>query len=190
MAKLFEFDFETTGTNPEIHVPHQLGAILEIDGREVERINMRLRIPADKLPFAEPKALETARTTIEQIQAVGRDPFRAAYDLCNTLRKYVKDAEDEKFHLVEWSQDDFDSKFLRKWIGDSAMHQYFYSNPINVFSLAGHDLQNIRASLPNFKLATVVTHYGIGPKGDWHDAMTDVEVTREIYRLLNGGVRL
>ena len=50
--------------------------------------------------------------------------------------------------------------------------------------MAGHALMGVRHELPNFKLETVASHFGIKPQGEAHDAMTDIRMTMEIYRRL------
>lgn len=176
MLKEFLIDCETTGTDPKRHCLHQLAGILQIDGQEVERIDMKI-CPHPGTEIDE-KALAVSGVTKEQIEAYPTFWMRGAYDLSEALRKHG----DEKWHIVEWNTNGFDSQFLREFLGGSAMQQFFYSNPINVLSLAGHALRSHRSRLPDFKLGTIAKHFGIEPEGDYHDAMTDVLAMRSIYQ--------
>lgn len=91
----------------------------------------------------------------------------------------------DKFYLIAYNSP-FDSAFLRRWFeknGDNFFGSYFLFPDICVmrmFVLSALD-QGFR--LPNFKLPTVAHHFGITDTSsdNWHEALFDVEVTRQIF---------
>jgi DNA polymerase III, epsilon subunit and related 3''-5'' exonucleases len=176
-------DVETTGRDPKLHAIHQFGALLEIDGQVVEKIDIRMR--PDHPTTIDLEALKVSGVTTDQICMYKFSSIDGAFELARILTPYFK--ADERAHLVGWNNRKFDDEFIRAWLGNS-YHGWFWSDSIDVMVLASNAIcrEGVRPTLPNFKLATVAAHYGIEPKGDWHDAMTDVDVTREIYRFLNG----
>lgn len=183
MLKLFHYDAETTGTDSARHQIHQLAFIVEIDGEEKERVNIKMR-PDPGTPVT-PKALEVGGVTIEDLKVYPLSQMEGYQQLISVINRYIdRFDKTDKFHAIgfnEW----FDNGFLRALFeacGDKYFGSYFWADSICVMVLASNDLKDERATLPNFKLQTIAAHYKIEPKGDWHDALTDVQVTRDIYK--------
>lgn len=91
----------------------------------------------------------------------------------------------DKFHLYAYNSP-FDTQHLRelwKEHNDKYFGSWFYTPDICIMRMAAEVLIEDRNKMPNFKLETVVKHLGIKVQegGDLHDAMIDIELTREIY---------
>ncbi len=185
MSKLFYIDVETTGTNPKKHGLIQIAGIIEIDGREEERINLLVS------PF-EGDVIED-----EALEVIGKDEKvlwsyekpKIIYDrLIGYMEKYV-DRYDrtDKFHFIGYNSR-FDDSFIRSWfrkLDDVYYGSWFYWPAIDVSNLAAVSLIDQRSAMPNFKLMTVADYLGIDVDPDKaHDALYDVEITRLMHKTL------
>lgn len=185
MKRLF-LDLETTGVKPWRHGIHQISIIIEIDGVEKERLNFHVR-PNSQCEI-EDSALEIAGVTKEQILAYPHmREVKAKID--EVLNKYVSkyDSKD-KFHIVGYNNAYFDNPFFRGFFiqcGDNYYGSYFWSNSLDVMVLASKKLESVRHTMPDFKLRTVAEHFGIKvDESKLHDAMYDVDLTRQIFHKL------
>lgn len=184
-TKLFWYDLETTGVDWWRHQPHQIAGIIEIDGEVKESFEIKMR-PNPGAPVSA-EALEVAGITIEDLKGYEKSQKQGYEQLCAILGKYVdKFDKKDKAHLCGYNNRGFDDLFLRqlwKGCGDVYFGSWFWADSIDVLVLASNDLKDERASLENFKLATVAKHYQIElDETKLHDAMYDVELTREIYK--------
>lgn len=186
MSKLFYFDVETTGLDAKKHGIHQLSGAIEIDGKIVEKFNYNIK------PFGtaviEPDALKIAGVTIAQISAY-RPEDEVYRDLIAMLNRYCdKYVPSDKFFLVGFNNASFDNQFLREFFlrnGDKYFGSYFWSGSLDVFILATQKLMDIRHTMADFKLRTVAETLGIViDESKLHDAMYDIEITREILKRL------
>lgn len=196
MAKLLYFDLETCGLIPGTHCPHQIAMIIEIDGVEKERIELKMR-PNPGSPVS-PEALAVGHVTIQQLREYPLSQHDGYLHLCAVLGQYVsKFDKSDKFHLVGYNNRSFDDQFLRAlWTGcnDVYFGSWFWADSIDCLVLASNDIANkktpagspVRSTLPNFKLSTVAAYYGVSiDESRLHDALYDVEITREIYNRIN-----
>ena len=186
MSKLFYFDVETTGLDAKKHGIHQLSGAIEIDGKIVEKFNQNVK------PFGtaviEPDALKIAGVTIAQISTY-RPEDEVYRDLIAMLNRYCdKYVPGDKFFLVGFNNASFDNQFLREFFlrnGDKYFGSYFWSGSLDVFILATQKLMGIRHTMADFKLRTVAETLGIViDESKLHDAMYDIEITREILKRL------
>ncbi len=183
MSKLLFFDLETTGTNFRQNGIHQIGGIVDIDGKEMERFD--IRVAPNPLAKIEPEALEVGGVTLEQIQ--GYQPMESGYrELIGILSKYVNRYDKrDKFYLVGYNNASFDNQFLRAMFtqcGDKYFGSWFWANSMDVYVMATPFLMDRRYQMENFKLMTVAMAMGIDIDGEkLHDATYDIELTREIY---------
>ena len=194
MAKLLFLDTETTGTNPELHGINQIAAIMEVDGQEVERFEVRIK-PWNDCQY-ELEALAVSGTHREDID--GFTPEAEAWALFTRFlgRHISKYYKDDKAFLVGYNAA-FDDGFLRALAlrcGDKYLGSYKWPDLIDVRGLAALRLMSVRGSLPNFKLGTVAnTVLGadrvaqILAGKSMHDAMADIDVTRELFQQLAWG---
>lgn len=85
--KLLFFDLETTGVKFWRNGIHQIGGIVDIDGQEAERFDIRLA--PNPAATIEQEALDVAGVTLEQVQSY--QPMEEGYrQLVGILSKYVK----------------------------------------------------------------------------------------------------
>jgi DNA polymerase-3 subunit epsilon len=182
MKKVAYIDVETTGVNFYSCGVVQIAMIIEIGGQLKEALNLRCRpFPNDVIM---PSALEVLGKTEEELQAE-QDPVNAHRALLDIMDKYVDryDRED-KFWFIGYNSY-FDDQFLRKWFrqcGDPYYGSWFFWPALDVAQIAAQYLYLDRPTMPNFKLGTVAKQLGIQVKEeDLHDAMIDVQVTRDIY---------
>lgn len=109
--KLLFFDLETTGVKFWRNGIHQIGGIVDIDGQEAERFDIRLA--PNPAATIEQEALDVAGVTLEQVQSY--QPMEDGYrQLVSILSKYVnKFNKKDKMYLVGYNNAGFDNKFLR-----------------------------------------------------------------------------
>jgi DNA polymerase III epsilon subunit-like protein len=84
----------------------------------------------------------------------------------------------------------FDADFIRSFFekcGDQYFGSWFWFPPIDVMNLALIKLMDKRATMPNFKLATVANVLGLEPEGRLHEAHADIRLTQQIFNNLTGG---
>lgn len=187
MKKIF-FDLETTGTDYHKHGIHQLSGFVEIDNEIVEEFDFKVA-PNPKAKI-EPEALEVAGVTEEQILAYPE--MSTVYkQFLKILSQYVNryDKKD-KFYLVGFNNRSFDDQFLRAWFvqnNDPFFGSWFWSDSHDALVQASWYLQDRRSSMPNFQLRTVAAELGIPvDEENLHDALYDVTLTRQIYRVVTG----
>lgn len=181
--KRFFYDVETTGVDFRKNSIHQFGAIIEIDGKIVEEIDLRMR-PHPKATIEE-QALKAGNVTLEQIMAYPEwlEQFRV---LKNIMKEYVDPYDNkDKFNLIGFNSNYFDNNFFTMLFDlakDNSFWSYFWGGPIDVMCLASERLIEERTKMPSFKLHRVAKTLGIKvDKEKLHDSTYDVHLTREIY---------
>ena len=185
MAKLLFLDVETTGTDPARHGIVQLSGIIEIDGIEKERFDYRLKpFPGD---LFNPEALKVNGLTMEQIRGF-EEPLTVYQEFKVMIFKYIdRYDKKEKFHIVGYNSR-FDDSFLRRLFEkclDKFYGSYFWWPAIDVSNMAALKCINSRYEFKNFKLITVAKAAGIEiDPNKLHDAMYDVNITKELFYLL------
>lgn len=195
MIKLFFCDVETTGTDATKHGIHQLSAIIEYvndDGsREVKnKINIKMK-PASQLEIND-EALNVSGITKDILETY-TDEKVAFKQLQHLLKQYVNPFnKQDKFFFVGYNVS-FDNQFVRELFirnNDNYFGSMFWSNPIDLMTMAGLHLINERFDMPNFQLMSTAQRLGIEIKEESaHDAMYDIEITRDMFWLLRGGAR-
>ena len=184
--KILYYDLETTGVKYWKNGIHQIAGMVEIDGEIVETFNFNVQ-PHPKC-IIEPEALKVGNVTLEQVQAY--PAMEIVYKrFINILAKYIdKFDKKDKFFLCGYNNAGFDDKFLRSFFeqnNDSYFGSWFWQSSLDVYILSTHFLLAEYADLNDFKLATVARHLGIAvEENSLHDALYDVNLTREIYKIL------
>ena len=188
MSKLLFFDLETTGVKFWRNGIHQIGGIVDIDGQEVERFDIRLA--PNPAATIEQEALDVAGVTLEQVQSY--QPMEEGYrQLVGILSKYVnKFDKRDKMYLVGYNNAGFDNSFLRalfQQCGDKYFGSWFYPNCMDVYVMVTPFLMGVRNDMENFKLMTVAKTMGIEiDENKLHGATYDIELTRDIfYRIIS-----
>ncbi len=183
MAKFVFFDIETTGLNFWQHSIHQISGYIEIDGEIKEKFNYLVSPnPQAKIDI---EALRICNKTIEEIN--GYESMEKVHKtFTELLNRYCdKFNKKDKYFLIGFNNAAFDNQFLRAWFvqnGDNYFGSWFWANPIDTFVLASQKLINKRATMQDFKLATVCNGMGIEvDETRLHDAMYDIELTRKLY---------
>ena len=193
MYKLCFIDVETTGTDAKRNGILQIaGEIILLEGlttgtdkkhnyEVVDSFNFNVK------PFAtdviEDKALEVNKITREQIHTF-ENPSASYQGIMNIFCKSVdKYNKKDKYFFVGYNAR-FDYDFMRAWFeknGDKYFGSFFYFPPLDVMNAAMWNMIRERKTLPNFKLETVANNLGITLEGNFHDAMKDIQITKEIF---------
>ena len=187
MEKIFFYDLETTGLDPDTCAIHQLSALIRVNGTVVKNVDIKIR-PFEGAEIHE-KALQVGGVTREQIMAYPTEA-EAFVQLQSILSQYVSKYDKlDKFHLSGYNIMGFDNNFLRKfWLrnNDKYFGSLFWSDCIDVMSEASSFLRMIRPTLPNFQLKTVAKLMRIEiDESKLHNAVYDVELTMEIFDRIN-----
>ena len=187
ITKIF-YDTETTGVNYKKHSMHQLAGLVEVDDEIVESFNFKMR-PHPKAEIT-PEALRICGVTEEELQAY--PPAAVAHrDFKTLLARYVdKYNKASKAYLVGFNNRFFDDQVLRKHFElqeDAFFNAWFWGDTLDALVLASEYLIDRRTSMSSFKLHRVAITLGLEvDKSKTHDAFYDVNLTRQIYRIVTG----
>ena len=182
-------DTETTGINLKKNDIWQIAGFI-LDGVEIiDEFDIKFQ------PFPgttyDAGALEKTKMTIEDFDLFqsNEDGYR---EFIAVLTKHIdKFNKLDKCHLIAYNAK-FDSDFIRAWFKkyhNNYYGAYFWSNNIDIMTLAGEFLKSIRPKMPNFKLETVYRVLcSIGlleplKSDNYHDAMFDIQVELAVYNL-------
>lgn len=187
-TKLCFIDLETTGTDPHKHGVIQIGCIIETEGEERERFVL------DVKPFQEDEMLDSAfevNGKSREIVDTYPEPHMIHDKFVAHLDTYVdRFNRNDKFHFVGYNGK-FDYDFLRAWFvkcGDTYFGSWFFWPPLDVANIAAFYYQDMRSDFNDFKLGTVAEHIGIDLSDRVaHDALGDIETTRDLYKHLVEG---
>ena len=181
--KLIFLDTETTGFDENKNSLYQVGLIYE-DFYKTLEFEIKLR-PWDNREFNQ-ESLDLVGLKIDDLMTL---PHHT--DQFQTFKAFLKSVIDpynpkDKAFLIGYNIA-FDEKFLREWFRlneDDYFGSWFWTPAIDVMDLAGFKLMMDRPNMPNFKLPTVCKHLGIKQTGDIHEAMNDIRMTRELFKLM------
>lgn len=191
--KLCFLDLETTGVDPKKHAVIQIALAVQV-GPEIDHLR---NFFSDVMPFKgqniDKQALALRSLTVDDLR--NYPPAGSVHqELCGVLGHIVSkfDKRDKLTIVSYWGH--FDPDFLREWFmncGDSFYGSYFWSNSIDVSSLASQALQAERPDMEDFKLSTVAEVMGVQvDQSKLHDASYDVDLLKEVYqrslRLIRG----
>lgn len=178
-------DVETTGLDPKINNIFQLsGIIADPELNILEKFDYKFR-PFD-LDNCEPAALEKTGMTLDELQSLPMDYNEAFNQFTHAMSKRCNRYDKtDKFQMIAYNAP-FDSGFLREFFtknNDNYFGSWFWNPPICVMQASAWALQDQRADISNFKLATLCKLVGI----DWdetqaHNAMYDIHKTYELYK--------
>ncbi len=176
-------DCETTGTSPDKHGLVQIAAVIAIDGKIVDRFDLKMcTFPDDVIDDEALKVNGLDRATIDSWPA----PHGEYLAFVKRLARYCdKFDRADKYHFIGYNAD-FDASFVRKFFekcGDKYFGSWFWWPIIDVSKVAGIRLMRDRHLLPDFKLATVAAHMQIPFDAEQlHNAMADVEITIKLFK--------
>ena len=199
MMKTIFIDTETTGLNPKdtqkikggqiVDVKAngiiQIGAIVEIDGVEVDAINIKMCPPDSKV--IEDKALEINKTTREMLATY--DDYPTAHKkFVEFLEKYVDKYDETDKFVIAGQNTEFDINFLEQFfddVGDKYFYSYFTRYPIidckEIYKLASY-LGKVEP-LARASLVKMAEQLKLSAEGA-HDALFDITLTRNIVHKL------
>ncbi len=175
-------DTETTGIHPKKNGLIQLSGIIEIEGKIAENFNFFVKpFPKDEI---NEEALQVSGTTHKDLKKYA-SPKNIFKKFTTLLEKYIDPYnKEDKFFFVAYNAN-FDKSFIVNFFIKNDNHyfsSYFFFPPIDVMYLAAEHLKNRRATMENFKLATVAKTLEIRlDTSKLHDAMYDIELTKMIY---------
>jgi len=177
--KIFWVDTETTGLNRVRNDILQLAYIVEINGEIKEKGELFCQ-PFDYSAI-DNKALDVNNLTMAKIKEFPT-PQETYKKLTQVLNKYVdKFNRNDKFSPAGYNVE-FDAGFLREFFvknGNKYYGAYFDYHLLNVDSLLYlFDYKGL-IKLENYRLVTVAKHFGI--KLDAHNALSDIEATRQVF---------
>ena len=181
---ILHFDTETTGLDAVKNDIIQLGLIMEVNGVDVEKHDLKCQ-PFDYSAIKQ-EALDIHGYSVEDIKK-----FPPPEEMYNTLlamlKKYIPEYSRprQKFYPAGYNLE-FDINFLTEFFkknGDDSLvfwQNYRKLDPLSILFVMDYRGQ-IR--LDNYKLLTVCNYFGIKIKA--HDALSDIEATRKLlYKLL------
>ncbi len=189
--KILWVDVETTGLIPGRAGIIQLAAMVEIGGKVLETIDLKMRPLVKNVCDPEALKLHGLSEPAIKLYPPNSDAFTSFEAL---LRKYIDKFDKlDKFILAGYNVNSFDEPFLRQFFVDNAKTEkqreaqgYFGS----YFAWPKRDIQTYVAEhfaeyalrLKNYQLATVCEHFGIEINA--HDALSDITATRTLYYIL------
>lgn len=180
--KKFWFDVETTGVDSKTNGIIQIAIMIEIDGVVYEKQSFNV-CPWGDCVYDE-KALAVNGINKKDIFQYPTEE-ETYLKIIKLMDKYSSkwDKKDKFFTVgfnVRFDLDFLSEFFLRNH--DKYLFSRIWGNPIDVMTIAGEVLNPIRHFMENFKLTTVIKELEINClEGNLHDALYDIEMTREVY---------
>lgn len=191
MSKILWFDCETSGLIPDKNALLQLAALIEIDGKVEEEINLFMR-PLLKNTIDE-EALKIGGFSEPQVRNFPPNETQFKKFLA-AITKYVdRYDKSDKFILAGYNISSFDEPFLRQFFADNAVTKkdrqygnyfgsYFAWPKRDIQTYVAEHYSELGLRLPDFKLETLCAYYSIDIQA--HDALSDILATRTLYTIL------
>ena len=183
-------DFETGGYDPTTCPILEIGARVEIDGKNVEDFNIHL-LPFENDPEPMEEALEILKLTKEDVYDKEKrtHPQTAFIQFEEFLSKYVDRYDsNDKFYFIGYNSRVFDEPIMRLFFEKNNNNYYgswFWTPSLDVLSLASWAIRTYRPRLKNFRLATVAQYFNIEiNEENLHGAMYDINLTQQIVNKL------
>lgn len=180
-------DTETTGVDVSKHGICTLAAIVYIDGKEVDCLELKFNPKTYNRPVEiNPQALEVNGLTEAELESF--TPSATAFnDFIAFLEKYINRYDkNDKFEVMGYNSQ-FDTAFIRAWFLDNNHYyygSYFKNYDLDVFALVKWRNYYEKWNLPNLKLGTVCSFFGV-ELTEAHTALADIRATVELERKLN-----
>lgn len=178
-------DVETTHHSPYKCGVHQISMIIEVENVINEVLDLKLKpFPDDEIEL---EALKVSNLTPADLDTPDRlDPANGYATLIYFLEKYVdRFDKTDKMFFIGYNSHSFDMQVLRQFFsknGDKYFGSWFFYPSIDVMILAAYTLMESREDIPNFKLGTIAQLMGVSLDDEQlHDALYDVQITRQTY---------
>jgi len=194
--KFFWVDTETTGLDPVKNGIIQIAGMMYVDGKKVESFNLKCKPhPDDEI---EDEALKKNNTTREEIEAYP-DPSDVYYELDDMLGKHVNRFDKMDKFFAAGKNVRFDLNFLHQFflkngkphpkqdcMGNPFFFSYVNSATFEVESLAMlYELKKGKKLFSSYKLQALCDAMDV-PLINAHDALADIQATRNLARVLWG----
>ncbi|MCP3685281.1 MAG: hypothetical protein GY861_21705 [bacterium] len=182
--KLLWLDTETSGLSSECGI-HQISCIVDINGKEVDRIDYHVKLFPNDL--VEKKALSISGVSVKVISSY-EDPISVFNSLEDFLGNYVDRYDPKDKFLLSGYNILFDYKKMYRFFnkcGSNYLGSWVYSKKrLCVYSMVrrARSLGLFPSFSGNNKLATVCSMFGININA--HNSMSDIEGTKELCYIL------
>jgi len=180
--KIIYLDTETTGVDPKVNDIIQLAGIVEIDGQEMDTIELKVQ-PFDYNNIS-PEALQVNGITLEQLRTF-MPPKEGHGQLTRFLGKFINKFDKLDKFTIAGQKVDFDAGFLREFFfkaGDQYYGSWFNYRHVDLLAFTRLLRYAGRLTIENDKLTTVAEHFGVSLNA--HDALEDIRATRELLKML------
>lgn len=189
MNRIIFFDTETTGLDATVNGIHQLAGTIVINDEVAAKFDYKIN------PFkgceVDVEALKVSKTCTLDFLKYNTE-VQVMFMFTQLLDRYNKLAENkqDKFILATWARDPaFDVRFLSAFLKRNSSYDvfdtYFWSNFIDVKSLASQYLIGERHKLDSFSLAPVSKYLGIAVnESQLHKASYDAYLVRKVYEVV------
>lgn len=177
--KILYFDCETTGLDHKINDVIQFSALVEIDGKLVDEINIHMQpVHWHNVSI---EALTVNGTTIEMLESY-MTPDLAFQQIKRFLERYVsKFDRNDKFypagHNVQFDLD-FMQTFWKRQGDKYGMGSYHNWRALDSRVFANFLLAGGIIDVPDVKLQTLCAFFNIEIEA--HDAFSDIKATRQL----------
>jgi len=188
-TKFFWLDTETGGVDPKKHGIIQIGGIYE-SGKNLRNCNYKKSFEALVHPRKTKLTKEALKINKHKKKKIKKYPKDSLQKLVKFLDRYIKKFDRRDKLLIIGYNVKFDLDMVHAWAkreNFDYMGSYLDWRVVDVLVLArtAHALGIMPENPIDFKLGTICKIYGI--KEPTHDAMADVEATRELFFKLTKG---
>lgn len=189
MIKILFTDLETSGIDHTKHGITQIASILiHKEGNALSIIDTySTSVKLFRGQLISQEAMEKTGLSKEQIETFP-EPETVFKEYQEFLGKHCdKFNKMDKYFFAGYNSK-FDNDFLREFWkrnNDQYFGSWFWSNQLDIMSLATDHLMDKRTAMPNFQLSTVAQELQI-QLNDAHDALSDIQATVEIYKKIKG----
>lgn len=183
-TKLFFCDTETTGLNPYKSEINQLAALIDINGKVVDKVDLSMK--PDRPLHIHPKALAIQGRTQEEVMAYPDRKIGFA-TLKNMMGKHVDPYDKKDKFIMVGHNVEFDKKFVQALfydVHDAFFGSWFDYRIVCTVSLGMALTVCGKIKTKDLKLGTLCDYFKIKLKA--HDAMADIVATREVFYKMVG----
>jgi len=174
--KIIMIDTETTGLSTADNDVIQIGAIVRIDNKIVDEINVKCQpVNWDKIS---PYALKVNNSTIEDLKK-----YKLPKEVWKTFYKFLQNNFNGVTYIFGGQNTPFDWRFMKSWWDKHkdndapAWESFFKKNQLDLQTLSKSFRQHRLINVPNIKLETIMEALNVKAEGNLHDALTDIKGT-------------
>jgi DNA polymerase III epsilon subunit-like protein len=176
------YDVETTGLKVKDGAAVvQIAFLIVEDGKVVKEFSSTIN------PYSYKREI-TISPEAMAINGYKEEDFEAMPKLYHVLSELMHFCTTKypntKLTLIGYNNSTFDKYFLEDMFTDQGklFHLYFNWKQIDIFETVKYmQFSGLIGSTFNQKLGTIAEYLGVKPKGELHDALVDVYVTRDIH---------